>query len=105
MEQDLSPRVSFVNASGEVFLSSARKVKDEKVKVNIADRAYFQQQKAAQEDRLDVGVPVQSHATGKWVVPQVACVPIALSNTSLEGWSYSRAMRASTRNWRLASSP
>ncbi len=69
VEQELSPRVSIVNASGEVFLSSARKVKDDKVKVNIADRAYFQQQKAAQEDRLDVGVPVQSHATGKWVVP------------------------------------
>ena len=74
VESELYPRISFVDADGEVHLSSARSVNGTKLKVNIAARAYFQRQKAAQDDRMDVGVPIQSYATGKWVVPLTRCI-------------------------------
>ena len=69
VEDELSPRTSYVAASGEVLLSSARSAIETTVRVNLADRAYFQKQKAAQDDQLDVGAPIQSRASGEWVVP------------------------------------
>jgi len=69
VEKELSPRMSFVDASGEVVLSSARSIRGTDLKINVADREYFQDQKAALLDVLHVGSPIQSRATGKWVIP------------------------------------
>jgi PAS domain S-box-containing protein len=69
VDDELSPRISFVGAAGEVVLSTARSGDDQKFQINVADRAYFQMQKTAQGDLLDVGAPIKSRITGKWVVP------------------------------------
>ena len=69
VESELSPRMAMVNATGEVVLSSARGANEQHLKVHVADRAYFLNQKAAQDDRLMVGAPIQSRVTGRWVVP------------------------------------
>ena len=69
IDNELNPRISFVSASGEVLLSSARSSNGPVPKLNVADRAYFQTQKAAQDDVLDVGAPIESRITGNWVVP------------------------------------
>ncbi len=69
IDNELNPRISFVDASGEVLLSSARSSSGQTLKVNVADRAYFQRQKTGIGDLLDVGAPLQSRISGKWVVP------------------------------------
>lgn len=69
LDNELSPRMSFVDVSGNVLLSSTRSIKTQDLKFNVADRAYFQLQKIAQDDLLQVGAPIESRVTGKWVVP------------------------------------
>ena len=69
VNNELSPRVSFVDTSGDIVLSSARSVDGKTLKINVADRAFFQKHKTEPDDRLHVGAPIQSRATGKWVVP------------------------------------
>ena len=69
VDQELSPRMAIVDEYGDIVLSSARKVNDTKPKINVADRAFFQGHKVEQDDQLHVGTPIQSRATGKWVVP------------------------------------
>ena len=69
VDNELSPRMSMVDASGDIVLSSARNANDSKPKVNVADRAFFLGHKTDQDDHLHVGIPIQSRVTGKWVVP------------------------------------
>jgi PAS domain S-box-containing protein len=69
IDNELNPRVSFVDASGNVLLSSARSSTGQKLKLNVEDREYFQRQKTEQSDLLDVAAPIESRITGKWVVP------------------------------------
>ena len=69
IDNELSPRVSFIDASGEVLLSSAQSASEQKLKFNVADREYFLTQKVNQEDVLEVAAPIESRVTGKWVVP------------------------------------
>ena len=69
IDNELNPRISFVDASGEMLLSSARSSNGQKLKLNVADRAYFQKQLTDQGDQLDVGSPVESRVSGKWIVP------------------------------------
>lgn len=69
IDNELNPRISFVDAAGDVTLSSARSGNSQKLKLNVADREYFQRQKTEQADLLAVGVPIESRVSGKWVVP------------------------------------
>jgi PAS domain S-box-containing protein len=69
VDQELSPRISIVDVSGNIVLSSARNVNDSKPKINVADRAFFIGHLTEQNDQLHVGSPIQSRVTGKWVVP------------------------------------
>jgi hypothetical protein len=69
IESELNPHVSFVQASGDIFLSSLTGGKGREIRINVSDRQYFQKQLIGTEDLLDVGVPIESHITGKWVVP------------------------------------
>jgi len=69
VDGELSPSISFVAASGDVRLSSAVGADRQSITFNVADREYFQQQKSAQGDLLNVGAPIQSRVSGKWVVP------------------------------------
>ena len=69
IEGELNPHISFVRASGDIFLSSLTGGKGREIRINVADRQYFQKQLIGTEDLLDVGVPIESHITGKWVVP------------------------------------
>jgi PAS domain S-box-containing protein len=69
VDSELNPNISYVDASGEVQVASASHSKNGKLKLNIADRAYFQAQKIEPADLLLVGAPVESRVTGKWVVP------------------------------------
>lgn len=68
IDNELNPRISFIDAFGEVLLSSARSANDQKLKLNVADREYFQQQKTEQNDVLNVAAPIQSRITGNWVI-------------------------------------
>jgi PAS domain S-box-containing protein len=69
IDNELNPRISFVDAAGQVLLSSARSSNAHMPAINVADRVYFQRQKAAQGDLLDVGAPIQSRISGQWVLP------------------------------------
>jgi PAS domain S-box-containing protein len=69
VDHELSPRVSMVDVSGDIVLSSARNVNDSQPKINVADREFFQGHKTDQNDQLHVGAPILSRASGKWVVP------------------------------------
>jgi PAS domain S-box-containing protein len=69
IDNELNPRVSFVAASGDVLLSSARSSNGQKLQLNVADRAYFQKQKTQQDDVLLVGAPIESRVSGQWIVP------------------------------------
>ena len=69
IDNELNPRISFVDASGEVQLSSAQISSTQTRNLNVADRDYFLKQKDEQGDRLHVGLPIESRITGKWVVP------------------------------------
>lgn len=69
VDDELTPRVSIIDANGDVRLSSASGRSLEKDKLNVADRAYFQKQKAELDDRLEIGLPIQSRISGNWVVP------------------------------------
>ena len=69
LDNELNPRISFVDESGEVLLSSAQNSTSQRLKLNVADRAYFLKQKDEQGDPLNVGTPIESRVTGKWVVP------------------------------------
>ncbi len=69
VDDEVNPRIFVVNAAGDVVLSPAHQSGISMHKVNIADRAFFQQQKFATNDQLDVGAPVIGRFSGKWVVP------------------------------------
>ena len=69
IDNELNPRISFVDASGEVLLSSAQSSNSQKLKLNVSDRAYFLKQKNDQGDLLKVDAPIESRVSGKWVVP------------------------------------
>jgi len=69
VDGELNPRISFVAASGDVRLSSAFGADKQSLTINVADRQYFQRQKDARDDLLDVGAPIQSRVSGQWVVP------------------------------------
>ncbi len=69
IDNELNPRISFVDASGEVLLSSAQSSSNQKLKLNVSDRAYFLKQKNDQGDLLKVDAPIESRVSGKWVVP------------------------------------
>jgi len=69
VDHELSPRVSMVDVSGYIVLSSARNVNDAQPRINVADREFFQAHKTDPNDQLHVGAPIQSRATGKWVLP------------------------------------
>jgi PAS domain S-box-containing protein len=69
IDNELNPRISFVDASGEVLVSSARSSNGQKFKLNVADRAYFQKQKSMQSDLLQIGDPIEGRVLKKWAVP------------------------------------
>lgn len=69
IDHELNPRISFVDASGEVLLSSAQSNSNQKLKLNVSDRDYFLKQKNDQGDQLKVGAPIQSRISGQWVGP------------------------------------
>jgi PAS domain S-box-containing protein len=69
IDNELNPRISIVDASGKVLLSSARTGDGRKPTFSLADRRYFKQQISEQSDLLDVGSPIESRFTGQWVVP------------------------------------
>ena len=69
IDKEVDPYIYFADASGEVLLSSAQSSNSQKLKLNVADRAFFIKQMTEQGDPLMVGAPVQSRTNGKWVVP------------------------------------
>jgi PAS domain S-box-containing protein len=69
VDGEFNPRIFVVNAAGDVVLSPAHQNGDSMHKINIADREFFQKQKFAMNDLLDVGEPVIGRFSGKWVVP------------------------------------
>lgn len=69
VDDELEPRLSFVNAQGVVVLSSAPDASGQPLRLNVADRAYFQKQATQRSDMLNVDEPIISRVTGKWIVP------------------------------------
>ncbi len=69
IDNELDPYIYFADASGEVLLSSAQSSTSQKLKLNVADRAFFIKQKIEQGDPLMVGAPVESRFNGQWVIP------------------------------------
>jgi PAS domain S-box-containing protein len=69
LDRELSPNMSFSNADGTVVLTTANGSNELPKAINIADRAYFQKQKAATDDSVQVGQPVLSRISNKFVVP------------------------------------
>ena len=69
VDDEVNPRIYVVNAAGDVVLSPEHHTGNLTHKINIADREFFQKQKFATNDQLDVGKPVIGRFSGKWVVP------------------------------------
>lgn len=69
VQNELNPRLSILSASGDVLFTSAQSSSGGKSVLNLADRPYFQKQKSAQLDLLQVSAPIQSRTDGKWVMP------------------------------------
>jgi PAS domain S-box-containing protein len=69
VDTELSVRVTFVDAAGDIVLTSSPLGGADPAPRNVADRAYFQLQKILQDDVLEVAAPMQSRLTGEWMVP------------------------------------
>jgi PAS domain S-box-containing protein len=69
IDNELNPRISFIDTSGEVLLSSALDSHGQAIKLNVADRAYFQKQQTEPGDLLDVGMPVEGRISRRWALP------------------------------------
>ena len=83
VDRELNPRISFIDASGDVILSSASPVNDPHAKINVADREYFRRAKIDPKDVLRVEAPIESRIVGKWVLPLTR--PIVNESGSLGG--------------------
>lgn len=69
VDTELHPRVSFVNAAGDLVLSTALPAPGKTVQVNVADRAYFKSQQGKPGDALELAAPIHSRINGKWAIP------------------------------------
>ena len=69
VDAELDPRISLVDAQGDVAFSSDIGSTQHPLTINVADRSYFLAQKAAPSDQLQVAIPVQSRTSHLWVVP------------------------------------
>ncbi len=69
LDRELSPHMSFTDADGTVVLTSANDGNELPKSINVADRAYFQKQKAALDDSVQMGQLVQSRISKKLAIP------------------------------------
>ena len=69
LDGTFTPRVFFMDATGDLLLSSTPIEKPQKLAMNFADRDYFQGQKTDISDLLRVGTPFKSRVTGAWTIP------------------------------------
>ncbi len=69
VDAELNPRVSIIDANGDLQAVSGRDVDRTGAKLNVSDRGYFLAQKNNQGDELLIGVPMKSRITDAWILP------------------------------------
>ena len=69
VDAELNPRVSIVDASGDILAVSGRHFEKLVTTVNVADRDHFKAQKSSAGDELLIGVPMKSRLSGSWILP------------------------------------
>lgn len=69
LDSNIDPHIFVFDASGNMMLMSSRSDDAHSLKLNFADREYFQKQKTDASDVLRVDAPVLSRVTGQRSVP------------------------------------